>query len=500
MTTKPASKSKITLTIQARNLNLEPESTISISVYSAQTQTHQEFCRIESSVYENNPNWCTSVSIHYNFGAVQPINLKVQNSQGATIKSFTTTLGKLITTNSTEFYLNDSHSEYIQIHSNESKSTQEQVNLHLRAHNVDKKDFFGKSDPYLLLFKPANGNWAQIYKSEVMKKTLDPIWKPFQLTMHSLCDGNQEALLKFEVWDWDRGTKDDFIGAAEIRVFQLSSPPCRLELLNPTKQKKKKKYSNSGILEIINFEIKRKYSLINYLQAGLKINMLFAVDFTSSNLDYSLPTSLHNLQCDNFYEKVMTAMGNVVEQYDPEQLFAVFGFGGEPAWTRKLDHCFALNGNLDSPFVKGLANAVQCYKQVVGNVRLAGPTLAGPVISNANSISASFDIDRSYYLLVVIIDGVLNDMHQSISALVQSSFLPLSVMFVGVGPDNFAGMDQVLQVPLTDESGKVARRQNVHFAELKKFDNSAEKLVENMLENIPYQIEEFMEFIRFIKS
>ena len=42
MSIKSESKSKITLTIQARNLHLEPESTISISVYSPQTQSQQE--------------------------------------------------------------------------------------------------------------------------------------------------------------------------------------------------------------------------------------------------------------------------------------------------------------------------------------------------------------------------------------------------------------------------------------------------------------------------
>ena len=497
MSNKSTSQSKITLTIQAGNLNLEPESTISIAVYSPQTQAHQESCRIESFVYDSKPNWSTSVSINYNFSIVQPISLKIQNSEGESQKSFTSTLGKLLTTHSNNFYLNDSSTELIQIQLTERNSTHEKVNLHLRAHNVDKMDLFGKSDPYLVLFKEINGVWVQICKSEVIKKTLDPIWKPFQMTMQSLCDGNQETLIKFEVWDWDRGTKDDFIGSAEIRVFQMSSPACRLDIVNPTKQKKKKKYSNSGILEIINFEIMQKYSLVNYLQSGFKINLLFAVDFTSSNLDYSSPASLHKLHCDNFYIKLMKVFGNVVEQYDSEQLFAAFGFGGEPAWTRKLDHCFSFNGNPDSPFIKGLDNVIKIYEQVVPNVRLAGPTLTAPVIFNANSISASFETDRSYYLLLIMIDGVSIDLQQTAEALVHSSFLPLSVIFVGVGPESFAGMDQLMLFPLIDESGKVAKRQNVQFAELKKFNNSPEKLAESIFENIPREVEEFMEILRF---
>lgn len=44
---------------------------------------------------------------------------------------------------------------------------------------LDKKDLFGKSDPYLEILRPssqARGNWSLVHRTEVIKKTLDPNW------------------------------------------------------------------------------------------------------------------------------------------------------------------------------------------------------------------------------------------------------------------------------------------------------------------------------------
>ena len=46
----------------------------------------------------------------------------------------------------------------------------------MQAHHVDKKDFFGKSDPYVDIFKVVKGAKVLAYKTEVIKNTLDPKW------------------------------------------------------------------------------------------------------------------------------------------------------------------------------------------------------------------------------------------------------------------------------------------------------------------------------------
>ena len=67
------------------------------------------------------------------------------------------------------------------------------VQLQLSAHDLEKKDTFGKSDPYYILSKSTpSGQFALVHRSEVVEKNLNPNWKPVNLTMRELCSGDPE--------------------------------------------------------------------------------------------------------------------------------------------------------------------------------------------------------------------------------------------------------------------------------------------------------------------
>ena len=62
---------------------------------------------------------------------------------------------------------------------------------------MDKKDgAFGKSDPFLLIYKKEGGKKVQVYKSDVIMKNLNPEFKPFELRV-SDCGGMTNKL----VWE-----------------------------------------------------------------------------------------------------------------------------------------------------------------------------------------------------------------------------------------------------------------------------------------------------------
>jgi len=51
------------------------------------------------------------------------------------------------------------------------------VTIQLFAENLDKKDFFGKSDPYVVISKlTPSGAYTVVHRSEVIKNTLNPTW------------------------------------------------------------------------------------------------------------------------------------------------------------------------------------------------------------------------------------------------------------------------------------------------------------------------------------
>uniref|UniRef100_A0A1I8IJ67 C2 domain-containing protein n=1 Tax=Macrostomum lignano TaxID=282301 RepID=A0A1I8IJ67_9PLAT len=68
---------------------------------------------------------------------------------------------------------------------------EENIMLKLSGRGLDKKDFFGKSDPYLIIEKRNDkGRLVRTYRTEVIKNTLDPDWKPIKVSLDRLCGGD----------------------------------------------------------------------------------------------------------------------------------------------------------------------------------------------------------------------------------------------------------------------------------------------------------------------
>ena len=49
--------------------------------------------------------------------------------------------------------------------------------------------------------------------------------------------------------------------------------------------------------------------------------------------------------------------------------------------------------------------------------------------------------NQKYFILLIITDGIINDMQKTIDQVVRGSNLPLSIIIVGVGSDEFESMD-----------------------------------------------------------
>lgn len=85
----------------------------------------------------------------------------------------------------------------------------------------------------------------------------------------------------------------------------------------------------------------------------------------------------------NQYEKALGNVGQVVEPYDLDKSFPVFGFGGIPRHLgiNSVNHCFAMNGNPHNPEILGIAEIVRMYRSTLPNIGLGGPTLFSPLLT-----------------------------------------------------------------------------------------------------------------------
>ncbi|KAJ5175605.1 uncharacterized protein N7482_001482 [Penicillium canariense] len=102
------------------------------------------------------------------------------------------------------------------------------------AVNLPIADRNGKSDPYCKFFIDDDIKHP-IYKTEVVKKNLNPTWgESFETPVKTRIDGN----FRVEVWDFDRGTGDDRLGEGLIDLESLvpfEPKDVSVTLINPSK-------------------------------------------------------------------------------------------------------------------------------------------------------------------------------------------------------------------------------------------------------------------------
>ena len=78
---------------------------------------------------------------------------------------------------------------------------------------------------------------------------------------------------------------------------------------------------------------------------------------------------------------------------------------------------------------------------------MSGPTLFSSIITAATqhavANAANAANQQSYSVLLILTDGIINDMQATKDAIVAASGTPLSIVIVGVGPADFSGMEEL---------------------------------------------------------
>ncbi|XP_067905689.1 copine-2 isoform X3 [Heterodontus francisci] len=315
------------------------------------------------------------------------------------------------------------------------------ITLSMAGRKLDKKDLFGKSDPYLEFYKQEeDGKWMLVHRTEVIKNTLDPVWKPFSIPLVSLCNGDVEKTIKILCYDYDNDGGHDFIGESQTTVAKMSeannSTEVEFECINSKKQKKKKNYKNSGIIVIKSCKVTRDYSFLDYILGGCQLMFTVGIDFTASNGSPRDASSLHyiNSMESNEYLAAIWAVGQIIQDYDscPMNL--------------------PLTSILQTPFV------------------------------------------QQYFILLIITDGVISDMDETRHAIVQAAKLPMSIIIVGVGNADFAAMEFLDgdNRVLRSYTGEEATRDIVQFVPFREFRNAPkETLAKSVLAELPQQVVQY---------
>ncbi|XP_061085183.1 copine-8-like isoform X2 [Conger conger] len=392
------------------------------------------------------------------------------------------------------------------VRAEEINNCRELVLMQFCGNKLDKKDFFGKSDPFLVFYRSnEDGTFTICHKTEVVKNTLNPVWQAFKIPVRVLCNGDYDRAIKVEVYDWERNGSHDFIGEFSTSYRELSRGQSQFnvyEVINPKKKAKKKKYLNSGTVTLLSFLVETEVTFLDYLKGGTQINFTVAIDFTASNGHPAQPTSLHYMSPYqlNAYAMALKAVGEIIQDYDTDKMFPSLGFGAKLPPDGRVSHEFALNGNPQNPYCAGIDGVMEAYYQSLKSVHLYGPTNFSPVINHVARYAASVKDGSQYFVLLIITDGVISDMAQTKEAIVNAACLPMSIIIVGVGPAEFDAMEELDgdEVRITSR-GRPAERDIVQFVPFRDYVDrtgnnvlSMARLAKDVLAEIPDQFLSYM--------
>lgn len=514
--------SKVALKIEAKNL--KNRDTMSKSdplciLYMKETgfDNFHEVGRTEMIKDSLNPQWVREIEVDYRFEERQHLKFAIydwdtkstnpddQDSLGAVECS----LGEVMACQGSQLSRVISKGGMLLVQGEEVATSKEVVTMTLFGSDLDKKDFMGKSDPFLIFYRcNDNSVYLPVHKTEVIKKTVNPAWKPVVIPARVLCAGDHNRSIKIECYDWDSDGTHDLIGECYTNLQRLLEGPGTTNvyhLINPKKKAKKSSYKDSGKITLQHITCHVQPTFLDYIRGGTEIHFTVAVDFTASNGDPRTPASLHYCQpgIDNQYSLAIKAVGEIVQDYDTDKMFPALGFGGRlpPDW--KVSHEFFLNGSPDNPYCQGVDGILQAYQHALQTVGLFGPTNFAPVIRHVSKFAQSHQDGNNYFVLLIITDGIISDLPETRKALVHASSLPMSVIIVGVGNEDFSAMEQLDgDDNRLSAEGKYAERDIVQFVELRRhfghtgtnYHLSQTRLAKDVLAEIPQQLVSWMKF------
>jgi len=486
---------------------------VQVSIQQGDKQIEEVLGQTERIRNNRNPDWATPIVVDYFFEEQQLITCNVYDlgsrnrdeqvdrsfvKQSDRIGSCTFPLGKLVASKGQALTLNldgRRSSAELTIHAEVQDVTNDLAHFRFRVEDLPTRKtlcgFITKCPQPAVVIRRVreDGQWVKVIETETANSGIDASFQ--QQTEHvlKLCNGDVDRPLQVEVVDKSKAA-EPVIALMETTLRNLEESQGNALKMNH--------YTHAGssthVKLMSNVIIEKQPTFMDYIKGGLQLNLHIAIDFTASNGDPMDADSLHCLldpTTPNPYESVITSVCKILENYDSDQMFPVNGFGASPAPGESTSHRFSCDP--EGGEVSGLDGILNAYRSTVQRVRFSGPTLFAPMLHGLiGEVKQSMHPDTfEYNILLILTDGCIHDMDNTIDAIVKSSSLPISIIIVGVGEADFEKMDALDaddQRLISPKTGKVQVHDNVQFVPFRDCGSNGPRLAREVLKELPDQV------------
>ncbi|KAM3142691.1 hypothetical protein pb186bvf_005075 [Paramecium bursaria] len=430
-----------------------------------------------------NPNFQKVFVLDYIFEIKQPIKFEIRDVDGDNFDDLgfcETTIGNMFGAKNQILILPISKGGKLITQCDRVPGQIEYPKFKIKPQILKSLKWCGQPSTYLKLQRLAeNGNKFFVVQTECASSNF-PQFKP--ITSKKL--GNNFLVEVYEA-------NNKFVDSVEISMDILKSG---VESF----------IGQSGAVRFVfeGFGVKQLPCFTDYIRGGTQLNLVLAVDFTGSNGTPTSPSSLHYIGGQNQYLQAIHTVGEILIAYDYDKNVPCYGFGAVPHFPKLKSHdtlhCFPMSGDSTNTEAQGLEGIEALYKYTIQNISLGSPTLFGPIISESLKLAKKNKQQENdnYMVLVILTDGVINDMTKVEDLIQQASFLPISIIIIGVGNASFEMMRQLDGDDFFPDGVSFfnGRRDLVQFVPFLQFPNP-QLLAKEVLHELPDQLTTYMELI-----
>ena len=227
------------------------------------------------------------------------------------------------------------------------------------------------------------------------------------------------------------------------------------------------------------------FTLFDYLKAGITLEGYIGIDFTKGTEHISNSESNQYLQAIAGFRETL---------FDFIRDFEVYGYGAELIDSNENNKDY-FNLNLkNNTALRGYTNIESAYKECLNKIKFNEDNVLSPLIQNIRKVIYSKYKADSYSILFLLINSPPknNDFQNTIDALIEITYLPLSVVIIGIGNSEFDDIKKLFaHKNKISSKGMEKLRNNSHFITMKDCNFNNDILKNKCLKDIPKQIVQY---------